>query len=361
MLLAGAAYLPLDPAHPAARTSELLALSGAAAVVSTGPLLSGGAPLGDDPEVVDLSEAPSGPLAAPARPDDATLAYVIFTSGSTGLPKGVAVSHGSLANLMRWHQRGLPARSAGPDDAAGQPGFRRVGLGHLAHPGRRRDAGGAARGGAHLAARPVAWLADERITVAFLPTPLAEAVLDETWPARTRAAAHCTPAARRCSAACRPACRSTLVNVYGPAECTVGVTTATVLPGRPGAATDRGSRSTACAATCSTALTPVPDGEPGEMCLAGACVARGYLGDPAATARSFVPDIRSRASGCTGPATRSAAGPTDPSSTSAGSTIRSRSAGSGSSRARWPRCCGSIRRSGSPSWPPSDPVPPTRA
>ena len=51
VLLAGAAYLPLDPAHPAARTSEMLALSGAAAVVSTGPLLSGGAPLGDDPEV----------------------------------------------------------------------------------------------------------------------------------------------------------------------------------------------------------------------------------------------------------------------------------------------------------------------
>ena len=56
VLLAGAAYLPLDPAHPPARTSEVLALSGAAAVISTGPLLSGGAPLGDDPEVVDLAE-----------------------------------------------------------------------------------------------------------------------------------------------------------------------------------------------------------------------------------------------------------------------------------------------------------------
>ena len=38
-------------------------------------------------------------------------------------------------------------------------------------------------------------------------------------------------------------------------------------------------------------LDPVPDGDAGEMCLAGACVARGYLGDPAATARFFVPDI----------------------------------------------------------------------
>src|SRR5580658_9683851 len=70
VLLAGAAYLPLDPAHPAARTRDVLALSGAAAVISTGPLLSAGAPLGDDPEVIDLAEVPPEYLTAPARPDE---------------------------------------------------------------------------------------------------------------------------------------------------------------------------------------------------------------------------------------------------------------------------------------------------
>ena len=104
VLLAGAAYLPLDPAHPAARTRELLALSGAAALVSTGPLLSGGPPLCDDPEIVDLAQEPSEPAASWVRPDDAALAYVIFTSGSTGRPKEVGVSHGSLANLMSWRE-----------------------------------------------------------------------------------------------------------------------------------------------------------------------------------------------------------------------------------------------------------------
>ena len=66
VLLTGAAYLPLDPAHPAARTRELLALSGAAAVVATGPLAA--VPPADDPLppdafAVDLSGEPP-----PARP-----------------------------------------------------------------------------------------------------------------------------------------------------------------------------------------------------------------------------------------------------------------------------------------------------
>src|ERR1035438_742258 len=82
----------------------------------------------------------------------------------------------------------------------------------------------------------------------------------------------------------------TLVNLYGPTECTVAVTSTPVLPGGPvpppiGIPID--------GARCYVldGLDPVPDGEAGEMCLAGACVARGYLGDPATTSRFFVPDI----------------------------------------------------------------------
>src|SRR3984957_20494745 len=128
VLLAGAAYLPLDPAHPAARTSELLGLSGAVAVVTTGPLLASGVPLGargeiDRPEVVDLTQTPPHDLTPPAVPADAALAYMVFTSGSTGRPKGVAVSHGSLANLMRWRES---AYVLGPQDRTTllcSPGF----------------------------------------------------------------------------------------------------------------------------------------------------------------------------------------------------------------------------------------------
>src|SRR5579859_6572739 len=166
VLLAGAAYLPLDPAYPAARTSELLTLSGAAAVISTGPLLSGGAPLGDGCEVVDLAQAPPEPAAVLASPDDAALAYVIFTSGSTGRPKGVAVSHGSLANLMRWREKAYPL---GPQDRTTllcSPGFdvavwdtwpTLAAGGTLVVPPAEVRVSPAAL---------VAWLADERITAA---------------------------------------------------------------------------------------------------------------------------------------------------------------------------------------------------
>jgi amino acid adenylation domain-containing protein len=289
VLLAGAAYLPLDPAHPAARTSELLALSGAAAVVSTGPLLSGGAPLGDDPEVVDLAEAPSEPSASWARPDDAALAYVIFTSGSTGRPKGAAVSHRSLANLMRWREE---AYQLGPQDRTTllcSPGFD-VSV---------WDTWPTLAAGGTLVVPPaqvrtspsdlVAWLADEQITATFLPTPLAEAVLDERWPAHTVLRLMHTGGSAL-QRGVPPGLPFTLVNLYGPAECTVGVTTTPVLPGGP-VPPPIGVPIDGVRCYVLDGLEAVPDGESGEMCLAGECVARGYLGDPAATARSFVPDI----------------------------------------------------------------------
>ena len=289
VLLTGAAYLPLEPAHPAARTSELLALSGAAAVISTGPLLSGGAPLGDDPEVVDLAEIPSAPLPAPARPDDAALAYMIFTSGSTGRPKGVAVSHGSLANLMRWREVAYPL---GPQDRTTllcSPGFDVAVW----------DTWPTLAAGGTLVVPPAevrtspsdlaAWLADEQITATFLPTPLAEAVLDERWPPHTVLRLMVTGGSAL-QRGVPPGLPFTFVNLYGPAECTVGVTTTPVLPDGP-VPPPIGVPIDGVRCYVLDGLEAVPDGEPGEMCLAGACVARGYLGDPAATARSFVPDI----------------------------------------------------------------------
>ena len=95
-LLAGAAYVPIDAGQPTARRDALLAQTGAAAVLTQSWLGLAGAIAVD-------TLAPSE-LAAVTRtdggvtPDD--LAYVIFTSGSTGTPKGVMVSHRAAANTI---------------------------------------------------------------------------------------------------------------------------------------------------------------------------------------------------------------------------------------------------------------------
>ncbi|MEE1838343.1 AMP-binding protein, partial [Streptomyces sp. JV190] len=104
---AGGAYVPLDPEHPAERIAFMLADSGAGVVIGRRDAAEGLAEdLGpdrvvwlDDPCLHgELALLPGTAPEAPIVPD--SLAYVIYTSGSTGLPKGVAVSHGSLVNLV---------------------------------------------------------------------------------------------------------------------------------------------------------------------------------------------------------------------------------------------------------------------
>lgn len=97
--LSGAAYLPIDPAWPRARRSTLLASAGARVVLSDsaheGQDLHG--LLRVDIDCIDAEAATAAPAPA-TRPEN--LAYILYTSGSTGQPKGVAVNHRSVANLV---------------------------------------------------------------------------------------------------------------------------------------------------------------------------------------------------------------------------------------------------------------------
>ena len=112
---AGAAYLPLDPGYPPARLAFMLADSGAGVLVA-GPGLDAGLDgLEAGQRIVLDGPPPRGAAAADPAPLRAgQAAYVIYTSGSTGQPKGVAASHGGLANL---------AAALGPVLGAG-PGVR---------------------------------------------------------------------------------------------------------------------------------------------------------------------------------------------------------------------------------------------
>jgi amino acid adenylation domain-containing protein/non-ribosomal peptide synthase protein (TIGR01720 family) len=103
VLKTGAAYLPIDPAHPDARVEFMLNDAGPVAAVTTADLharMTGpGAP---QISVIDVNDPavdtqPSTALPVPT-PDN--IAYIIYTSGTTGAPKGVAVTHRNVTQLL---------------------------------------------------------------------------------------------------------------------------------------------------------------------------------------------------------------------------------------------------------------------
>ncbi|HEX8275797.1 MAG TPA: amino acid adenylation domain-containing protein [Longimicrobiaceae bacterium] len=310
VLRAGAAYLPVDPATPRERVATILADAAVPVVLADA---EGAERLeGFGGEVVAI-DTPHPPAPSPTRgegehdgaesepavagcslfpvPCSLSSAYVIYTSGSTGTPKGVVVTHGGLASLVDWH---LDAFGVTAADRATQL----AGLGFDASVWESWPylAAGATL---HLVddeetrASPEALrdlLLDRGITLAFLPTPLAEGMLGLEWPrdAALRAVLTGGDALRARPAADAP---FALVNNYGPTENTVVATSGAVAPDGSGRAPSigrpiRGVR----AYVLDAGLRPVPAGVPGELCLGGASVARGYLGRPGLTAAAFVPD-----------------------------------------------------------------------
>jgi amino acid adenylation domain-containing protein len=285
---AGGAYLPLDPTLPADRRAWMLADAGARVLLAEagsevpafeGPVVWVEA---KDAKVAKVtrdeehsSTLPSLKTLPSLTPD--TLAYAIYTSGSTGLPKGVLVPHRGLANLAAEMGR----FAAGPGSRVllfASPGFDASLL----------DLALAFSSGATLCVAPGRelpglgrLLRERRITHLHLPPSALAALGDEGPPPGL----DCVilggepvpePLAARWGAGRR------LFNDYGPTESTVFVTVDEGLTiGRPIANVQ--------VHLLDSNLRPVPLGVPGEVCLAGAGLARGYLNLPDLTAERFVP------------------------------------------------------------------------
>ncbi|MFH1060591.1 MAG: amino acid adenylation domain-containing protein [Pseudomonadota bacterium] len=114
---AGGAYLPLDPEAPAQRLSEILADARPLCLITAGSLAANAAELAPGLPVLDLDQEPAhgpDPGDPPAVNLPCDLAYVIYTSGSTGRPKGVMVEHRAVVNFLRGLERRWPV---GPQDA----------------------------------------------------------------------------------------------------------------------------------------------------------------------------------------------------------------------------------------------------
>ena len=110
ILKSGAAYLPLDPSYPQQRLAFMLSDAGVKTILTSEECCHTVSDFSGD--VVVLGEAPAGPgPSGSVQVSDEQLAYVLYTSGSTGQPKGVAMPHRALLNLLAWHSREL---SIGP-------------------------------------------------------------------------------------------------------------------------------------------------------------------------------------------------------------------------------------------------------
>ncbi|WP_413142647.1 amino acid adenylation domain-containing protein [Burkholderia cepacia] len=317
VLKAGAAYLPVDPDYPAERIAYLLRDARPAVAMTqahlreqveaalgdgaTTQLLTVADLLADETVDETVAETVDDPAGVTAEVDDAQLAYLIYTSGSTGKPKGAGNTHGALANRIAWMQHAY--RLTRDDVVLHKTPFGfdvsvwefvwPLAIGAklaIAAPGDHRDP-----------ARLAAAIHAHGVTVLhFVPSMLAAfaAHLDDF-----AAAAQCDSvrlivasgealAPELVEKMARLLPHATLVNLYGPTEAAIDVSHWTCGPDDAQAVAVPIGHPIANLQlhVLDAAWQPVPAGATGELYLAGAGLARGYLGRPALTAERFVPD-----------------------------------------------------------------------
>jgi len=293
-LKSGGAYLPLDPAYPRERLSFMLSDAHPAVLIAnqstSGQLPEGSWHLVDldfeDSAIERFSEA-----APPNRSHFEDLAYVIYTSGSTGEPKGVEICNGSLINLISWHQQTF---DVSPADRASQ--FAATGFDASVWETWPYLTAGASLhlpdDETRLSAELLRdWLVNEEITMAFLPTALAERAMSLSWPGRPALrflltgadTLHHFPSAKL---------PFKVVNNYGPTECTVVTTSGIVAAGASSEGLPSIGQPIANAKVyiLDEEQRPVAAGAAGELYIGGAGVARGYLNRPRLTAERFIED-----------------------------------------------------------------------
>jgi len=287
VLKAGGAYVPLDPAYPLQRLSAILEDAKAPVLITQQRLIDllpqgTATTVSIDADWPDMAQESGENPARNTKPEN--LAYVLFTSGSTGRPKGVALEHRSVATFIQWAQSVFT-----PEEVAGTlfstsicfdlsvfEMFVPLSMGgkvimtenalflpKLPNPGEVTLINTVPSAIAELVRMNAVPASVQVVNLAgeALPTSLAQQIYDST---RVRK----------------------LYNLYGPTEDTT-YSTYTLVP-RGGEVTIGRPLANTQVYILDANARPTPIGVPGELCLAGEGLARGYFGRPDLTAERFV-------------------------------------------------------------------------
>ncbi|MES2936925.1 MAG: non-ribosomal peptide synthase/polyketide synthase, partial [Pseudomonadota bacterium] len=297
VLKAGGAYVPLDPGYPSERLAFMLA-DAKPAVLLTQEALLASLPAHEVPTFCLDSQWDSLPLRdgnPPSTTLPAHLAYVIYTSGSTGRPKAAGVSHTAIVNRLHWMQQAYGLDSS--DRVLQKTPFSfDVSVWEFFWPLQQGATLVMARPGGHQDAQYLGELiASAGITTLHFVPPMLEAFL-----AASRAL---LPALRQvmCSGQALPwelqqrfferLPQVQLHNLYGPTEAAVDVTAWHCTPKGPQGVVPIGRPiSNIRIHIVDAQFNLLPQGVPGELCIAGVGLARGYIGRAELTAERFMPD-----------------------------------------------------------------------
>ena len=297
----GGVYVPLDPAVPAQRLHQILEQARPSLLISTLALKE---LLPADVGQVLFLEHVESSLTFPGQPADPVpnlpqqLAYVIYTSGSTGQPKGAMVTQESMVNHL-WAK--ITTLHLDDQDAVGQTASQSFDislwqlLAVLLQGGRVQIIPDAV---SHDPTSLLQMIAEQGISIlqvvpswlsALLEDPRAHYLKDGDlrWLSVTGEA---MPAAL-CERWWKEHEEVSLLNAYGPTECSDDVSHAVLVPEQKGGRVPIGRpiHNTQLYALDEW-MEPVPQGVIGEIYVGGKGVGRGYLDDAGKTAQAFVPD-----------------------------------------------------------------------
>lgn len=290
VLKAGGAFVPLDPGWPVERQAFVLADSGALCLLANGPVRGFSGPTIDFTPNAPWRQERSTALTVEIAAEQA--AYLIYTSGTSGTPKGVVISHGAIANYV---QAMLEAIQPSPDATMAMVSTVAADLGHTTLfgalcTGRTLHLVSADR--VTDAEAFASYMASHRVGILkIVPIHLA-ALLQAENPARALPVEALILGGEALPAALvqqvrelAPDCR--VFNHYGPSESTVGVLTGGVEEGVTEPVPLGRPLANISIRILSQERLPLPQGAIGELYLAGAGLARGYLGHPQQTANVF--------------------------------------------------------------------------